>query len=274
LELQLKSLNAFAPLFPITGKSRYAESVSRFLIKTCRNPFLQKKLQVAASINLTRENHYLAYDEALETFGVKFIKENLPGHVKNSENLKNLIKATQSERERLLILYDEYVDDISTSRNIRAVNDRNEALWKLVDELLETFNDSSPEKCPMFTEAKQLTTKGYQLMFSCYEKGIERLENIIKQDIDKTERKTPGRRKKDIIPQLPEDTSKRVEEIEDDAMNMELVEVSETSVQQPEISNQIEEEEATVPTTLNLILPDPIVMRRRVLSDEEKEILN
>ncbi|CAJ0881189.1 8830_t:CDS:2 [Entrophospora sp. SA101] len=152
LELQLKSLNAFAPLFPITGKSRYAES-----------------LQVAASINLTRENHYLGYDEALETFGVK---------------------------ERLLILYDEYVDDISTSRNIRTMNDRNEALWKLVDKLLETFNDSSPEECPMFTEAKQLTTKA---------------------------------------------------------------EVSEMSIQQPEISNQIEED-VPVPSTSNLTLLDPIVI--------------
>lgn len=55
-------------------------------------------------------------------------------------------------------------------------------------------------------------------------------------------------------------------------MNIELTEASEMSIQQSEISNQIEED-VPVPSTSNLTLPDPIVIRRRVLSDEEKEIL-
>nr|CAG8473737.1 1901_t:CDS:2 [Entrophospora candida] len=40
----------------------------------------------------------------------------------------------------------------------------------------------------------------------------------------------------------------------------------------PEISNQIEKD-VPVPSTSNLTLPDLIVIQRRVLSDEEKEVL-
>ena len=43
-------------------------------------------------------------------------------------------------------------------------------------------------------------------------------------------------------------------------------------IQQPEISNQIEKD-VPVASTSNLTLPDLIVIQRRVLSDEEKEIL-
>jgi len=97
LELQLESLKAFAPLFPITGKSRYAESVTRFLAHVSKNPELKKRLQAAASINLTRKNHFLGPDEALEIFAVKFVKQNLPGHVKDSRHLKDLIETVQAE---------------------------------------------------------------------------------------------------------------------------------------------------------------------------------
>ena len=38
-------------------------------------------------------------------------------------------------------------------------------------------------------------------------------------------------------------------------------------------SNRFEEEEDPIPPTSNLSLPDPVVMRRKVLSDEEKNLL-
>ena len=59
---------------------------------------------------------------------------------------------------------------------------------------------------------------------------------------------------------------------DEDAMNMELADVTEMSIQQPEISNQIEKD-VPVSSTSNLTLPDLIVIQRRVFSDEEKEIL-
>ncbi|UZO13151.1 uncharacterized protein OCT59_004656 [Rhizophagus irregularis] len=60
---------AFAPLFPAAGKSNYATSVTHFLANLEKYPLLEKKLRLCASINLAREGHYPAFDEALETHG-------------------------------------------------------------------------------------------------------------------------------------------------------------------------------------------------------------
>lgn len=66
-DLQIACLAVFVPLFPITGKFRYAESLAIFLGKLHQDPGFRKRLQRVPSINLTREGHYLGYDEALET---------------------------------------------------------------------------------------------------------------------------------------------------------------------------------------------------------------
>ena len=86
-ELQMNCLRAFAPLFPCAGKNLYAESATRFIATVHDNPALQQKMKVAASINLTKDEHYFGYDEALERFGVMFIKQTLVGHATNKENL-------------------------------------------------------------------------------------------------------------------------------------------------------------------------------------------
>ena len=87
-DLQLHSLMAFAPLFPVTGKRRYAESVAYFLSDIKSKPYLLQHLQAVPSVNLTQEGHYFAFDEALETFGVKFIKQNMTGCATDEENFK------------------------------------------------------------------------------------------------------------------------------------------------------------------------------------------
>ena len=79
-ELQMDCLCAFAPLFPSAGKFNYAQSAARFIATVHHNPELQQKMQAAASINITEDEHYLGYDEALERFGVLFIKQSLVGH--------------------------------------------------------------------------------------------------------------------------------------------------------------------------------------------------
>ncbi|RIB16292.1 hypothetical protein C2G38_2143167 [Gigaspora rosea] len=71
-----------------TRKYRYAESVTRFLSDLQNNSQLFQDLQKASSINLIQEDHYFAIDEGLETFGVKFVKENMTGQATNSDNLK------------------------------------------------------------------------------------------------------------------------------------------------------------------------------------------
>ena len=73
-DLQIACLASFAPLFPITGKFRYAG-------KLHQDPEFCKRLFQVPSINLTREGHYLGYDEALETYGVYFIKQIILGNL-------------------------------------------------------------------------------------------------------------------------------------------------------------------------------------------------
>ena len=57
---------------------------------------LQKLLKMVCSVNITREGHYLAFDEALEIYGVKFIKQNITGNVVDDETMKTRIKVNES----------------------------------------------------------------------------------------------------------------------------------------------------------------------------------
>lgn len=260
LELQLKSLQTFAPLFPITGKDRYGASVTRFLKCVSQDPELQKRLRAAPSINLTQINHFMAYDEAIEVFGVKFVKQNIPGHVRDSEYLEELIKSVQTERERMLMLYDEFVNDNTASRNPRTVNDHKQALWKLVDEILLAFNDPSLQSTVLFKEATQLTSEGYQLLFTCYEKGVDRLETIVRQDINLTEsRVTKGRRRKNLNPL-------KVKDIKDigNRQDEETMEVEETVIEM----NLESDEEPTIIQT-----DETQKSKRHIPTPEEEEHL-
>jgi len=81
---QMANLTAFAPLF----------AAAHFLAQVVQ---LQKLLKMACSVNITHEGHYLAVDEALEIYSVKFIKQNITGNVVDDETLKTKIKAAQSE---------------------------------------------------------------------------------------------------------------------------------------------------------------------------------
>ncbi len=98
-ELQIQCLSAFAPLFPVAGKLNYTRSTVHFLAILAKHPRIQTLLKYGSSVNLTRDGHYFAFDEALKTFGIKFIKQNITGNVINEENLKRQIKAAQSEKE-------------------------------------------------------------------------------------------------------------------------------------------------------------------------------
>ena len=201
-EVQHESLKAFAPLFPVTGKNRYAESVSHFLMTVERNPALKARLQTVGSINLTADEHFFAFDEALETFGVKFIKQNMTGCSTDLENLRLVIKSSQNERDLLMALHAEYVSDNCISKTVRAKNDRKEALWRLVKVLSEAVNSDHPERHPLFQMSDQLTSRGYERMFTCYKKGIARIINIVKQDVLKSEKRNPTGRKKTEVDAL------------------------------------------------------------------------
>ncbi|RIB03902.1 hypothetical protein C2G38_2048881 [Gigaspora rosea] len=124
----LNLLMPFAPLFHITRKYRYAESVARFITELQNELQLLQNLQTVPSINLTQEGHYFAFDEALETFGIKFLKENMTGCATNLENLELNIKAAQTEYVRLNLLISEFTNDQSVSRSSRSIKSCQEVL--------------------------------------------------------------------------------------------------------------------------------------------------
>ncbi|GBB94237.1 hypothetical protein RclHR1_23180002 [Rhizophagus clarus] len=127
-ELQKFRLAAFAPLFPTTGKSNYATSVTHFLANLEKYPQLEKKLYLYASINLAREEHYSTFDEALETHGVAYIKQNITGNFCDQENLELQIKATQEERNRIDTLLNEFLGTYTYQRKDRNTNNHIELL--------------------------------------------------------------------------------------------------------------------------------------------------
>jgi hypothetical protein len=72
-----------------------------------------------------------------------------------------------------------------------------------VNILFEAITCNEPESHPLFETSNQLTSSGYERIFTCYSKGTIRITNIIKQDILKLEKRiATGRKKKDLIPLL------------------------------------------------------------------------
>ena len=100
-KLQKNALACFAGLFASAGKSNYSVSVTQYLGILAQFPKLEEKLEYASSVKIDndekRKGHYFAFDEALETCGVKFVKQNITGNVIDNNNLKLQVKATQSE---------------------------------------------------------------------------------------------------------------------------------------------------------------------------------
>jgi len=126
--MQFENLVAFAPLFPIAGKSNYARSVTHFLHIIFEDLSLQLLLNYVCSINLTNPGHFFAFDKTLERFGVKYVKQNIGKNLGNGEDLKQRIGSIQSERERLDVLLNEYVREDILIQNDRAIKSRKEAL--------------------------------------------------------------------------------------------------------------------------------------------------
>ncbi|PKK65925.1 hypothetical protein RhiirC2_785472 [Rhizophagus irregularis] len=87
------------------------KSIVNYLALLAKYPKLHKLLEFASSINLTHEEYFYAFDEALETSSVKYIK---------------FIILT--ERKRMDLLFGEFIGD-------RVVDGRYELFWGL--ELIE-----------------------------------------------------------------------------------------------------------------------------------------
>ncbi|CAB4434457.1 unnamed protein product [Rhizophagus irregularis] len=202
-DLQKNALAAFGGLFASAAKTRYASSVCHFLGILEKFPKLEDKLRYAASIkiddNEKRKGHFFAYDEALETFGVKFIKQNITGNVVNMENLKMQIKSVQTERNRIEILLSEYLNDPTASTGNHAINQRYDAMWNLVKILLQEFDQTNESFLNSNTwknvYRSQLTVEGVIQLKNCFSDGIVRMQAIYYEDVLKTRPTQPGRSK-------------------------------------------------------------------------------
>ena len=129
-DLQQNSLLAAAPLYASTAKSNYTTAIAHFLSTIAAHPKLEEKLRYYNAFKIPNKDCHVCFgfDEALETFGVRFIKQNVSGNVIDETNLNNQIKASQDERERIDLLMNEYLNDHSVSHSKRAVNSRKESL--------------------------------------------------------------------------------------------------------------------------------------------------
>src|SRR6185436_9215997 len=93
--LQKETLSAAGPLYASAAKSNYTTSIAHYLSTLAAHPQLEKKLHHCGSFKIPNKDarHIcFGFDEALETFGVKFIKQNISGNVIDEKNLKNQIK--------------------------------------------------------------------------------------------------------------------------------------------------------------------------------------
>ncbi|PKY32595.1 hypothetical protein RhiirB3_450885 [Rhizophagus irregularis] len=190
--LQQDSLSAAGPLYASATKSNYTMAIVHFLATIAAHLQLEEKLNYYSAFKIPHDIdsglHHICFgfDEALEIFGVRFIKGNISGNVIDEKNLKNQIKVSQSERERIDLLMSEYLNDNSISHSERAIKSRQESLWELVDDL----------KYPP-TEMNQ---EGLDYLIACYPNGLKRIKGIYRQEVLKIEsRNTKGRRAVGVV---------------------------------------------------------------------------
>ena len=218
-KLQKNALFCFAGLFASAGKSNYSVSVTQYLGILAQHPKLEEKLECASSVKIDndekRKGHYFAFDEALETFGVKFIKQNITGNVINVDNLKLQVKAAQSERDRIGILLSEYLNNPCGSIGQRAVNTHKSVMWNLVYELLSAFchsDDYNRYQNPLWntTSPDQFTAASITHLGNCFPNGTLRIEAIFLQDVISVQKSNKvGRRKLGITRWKPNDQNSK-----------------------------------------------------------------
>ncbi|RHZ51446.1 hypothetical protein Glove_478g13 [Diversispora epigaea] len=203
-DLQRNCLASAAPLFASAGKNNYTTAIAHYLSTLAKYPKLDRTLHEIGAFKLPSDNNLtqdtpicFAFDEALETYGVHFIKQNITGNIINEETLKRNIKAAQCERERIDLLLSEYLEDTSISHSPRAINSRKEALWKLVNNLVMIFDMENPLEHPIFQEkvSPELNKEGLEKLIAYYPNSLDRIYKIYLQEVLKIEKRNPtGRR--------------------------------------------------------------------------------
>lgn len=203
-DLQRNSLAAAGPLYASAAKCNYTTAIAHFLSTIAAYPKLEEKLRYCNAFKIPNEDRHVCFgfDEALETFGVRFIKQNVSGDVIDETNLNNQIKASQDERDRIDLLMSEYLNDHSVSHSERAINSRKESLWELVNDLVTVFGMDNPLSHPLFQKytPTQMHPEGLNRLIACYSDGLERIKEVYRQEVLKIEtRNTKGRRATGVV---------------------------------------------------------------------------
>ncbi|CAG8544487.1 6181_t:CDS:2, partial [Scutellospora calospora] len=164
------------------------------------------------------------------------------------------IKAAQSERNRLSMLLAEYTNDVAESQSIRAIKSRKDLLWSLATKLWDAFNYPDPKTHPLFKGVPELNKEGIANILSFYETGKSRFQEILAQDVYKTEpRITTGCRgcniKSYTYAQLTEKKKKMNNQVDDHPSQTSTIQQMEKA-----ILDQLFESEELLKTTISDIL--------------------
>src|SRR2546421_6028146 len=89
-DIQRNSLSAAAPLYASAAKSNYMTAIAHYLSIIAAHSRLEEKLRYCGAFKIPHNidedpnnaRHIcFGFDEALETFGVRFVKQNVSGNI-------------------------------------------------------------------------------------------------------------------------------------------------------------------------------------------------
>ncbi|CAG8556962.1 4090_t:CDS:1, partial [Racocetra fulgida] len=100
------------------------------------------------------------------------------------------IKAIQSEKDYLLMLLAEYIDNIVIDQNAHAIKLYKDSLWSLIANLSFAFDYSNSTTYHLFENAPEIIEEGIKNILSFYETGKLHFQEVLEEDVYKTKLQT------------------------------------------------------------------------------------
>ncbi|CAG8734585.1 1800_t:CDS:2, partial [Racocetra fulgida] len=114
------------------------------------------------------------FDEALETYGVKYIKQNITSNLADQQTMMSKIKAAQN------------------------------SLWSLITKLSSAFDHPHPATHYLFEDASEISENGIKNILFFYKSGKSCFLQVLNQDVYKTEHRDTS---KHDIPEIHQTSS-------------------------------------------------------------------
>ncbi|CAJ0845651.1 12883_t:CDS:2, partial [Entrophospora sp. SA101] len=87
-------------------------------------------------------------------------------------------------KEKINMFFSEFLgDNVTNTRSKKVVNSRKESLWLLIDDLYNIFNGTIPLNDSLFKDVKEFNDEGLNNIFTCYNKGIQRLYTMLNEEV-------------------------------------------------------------------------------------------